>query len=81
MNWFTKFLCVIGLIVPGKSLRELGYPPHEELLSVGLTGRDFMERYVHGTKPKAWETVEQFADRVTGRFYADYPTLRKRSAV
>lgn len=80
MNWFGKFLCVIGFRVPGKSLRELGYPTHEELLSVGLTGREFMERYVHGTKPKAWETVEQFADRITGRFYADYPLLRKRSA-
>jgi hypothetical protein len=77
-NKFARFVALTHLTRPGVSLRELGYPTHEELAAVGLTGRDFMDLYIYGTSPRGCRDPRQFAQKVLRKFYSDYPQLAPR---
>lgn len=74
---FFRRLANLAFPSTNQTINTLGYPSLEELESVGLTGHEFMERYVRTVKPRAWDSLQDFADRINGRFYADYPQLKK----
>jgi hypothetical protein len=58
-----------------RTLRELGYPSHEELASVGLTGAQFFRRYVQPYEPRGDRSPEDMARIILGRFHQDHPKL------
>ena len=71
------------------TLAELGYPSHEELVSIGMTREEFYLRYVNpkvGKMPPWWKfwapvpSVELFAQNVLNAFYQDYPQIIQRRA-
>jgi hypothetical protein len=64
-----------------------GYPTHEELAAIGLTGQQFFDRYIlpeAAYVPKWWQfwkprpSVARFAAAVLDNFYRDYPALKRR---
>jgi len=57
------------------TLASLGFPSHEDLARVGLTGEEFFDRYVRPAGP-SFRNIEQHAQAVLSRFWSDYPQLR-----
>ena len=51
------------------------FPTDKVLISVGLTRRDFLARYVDSQRKPVCELIERFHVRILTRFYIDLPEL------
>lgn len=68
----------IRRLFEGDSMAELCYPTHEQLESIGLTGKEFHSRYIVPIRFSPYESPRHYSQRVLGRFWKDYPQLRPK---
>lgn len=57
----------------GESLADAGFPSHEDLASVGLTGAQFYVRYI--APEKRHLRIQSYNRAILRKFWRDYPSL------
>lgn len=61
------------------TLADLGFPSHEELARVGLTGPEFYDRYILTTMPSRFASPADHANAILSKFWRDFPELKPKA--